>query len=112
MQPGDIAISATINISRVECIKGGLNTIEEMTMQVLDKDVLAREYINHGEKINEAGRMMVLIETLLQRLKIMESETWESADVKSVLFNFDKDIAEFEIDNRTVYTNGCIVMFG
>ena len=112
MQPGDTGISATINISRVEDIKGGLNTIEEMTMQVLDKDVLAREYINHAEKINEAGRMMVLIETLLQRLKIMESETWESADVKSVLFDFDKDIAEFEIGNKTVYTNGCIVMFG
>ena len=42
----------------------------------------------------------------------MESETWESADVKSVLFDFNKDTAEFEIDNKTVYTNGCIVMFG
>ena len=83
-----------------------------MTMHILDKDVLAREYINHGEKINEAGRMMVLLETLLQRLKIMEPETWESADVKSVLFDFDKDIAEFEIDGKTVYTNGCITMFG
>ena len=112
MQPGDIAISATISLSRVERIKGGLNTIEDMTMQILDKDVLAREYINHCEKINEAGRMMVILETLLQRLKIMESETWEHADVKSVLFDFDKDIAEFDIDNSTVYTNGCIVMFG
>ena len=112
MQPGDIGISATINISRVDEIKGGLNTIEEMTMQVLDKDVLARKYINHGEKINEAGRMMVLLEALLQRLKVVESETWEHPDVKSVLFDFDKDIAEFEIDNKTVYTNGCIVMFG
>ena len=55
---------------------------------------------------------MVILETLLQRLKIMESETCEHADVKSVLFDFDKDIAEFEIDNKTVYTNGCIVMFG
>ena len=54
MQPGDIAISATVSISRVECIKGGLNTIEEVTMKILDKDVLAREYINHGEKINAA----------------------------------------------------------
>ena len=55
---------------------------------------------------------MVLLETLIQRLKIIESETWESADVKSALFDFDKDIAEFEIDGKTVYTNGCIVMFG
>ena len=42
----------------------------------------------------------------------MEPETWESADVKSVLFDFDKDTAEFEIDSKTTYTNGCIVMFG
>ena len=112
MQPGDIRISAAVTISRVEGIKGGLNTIEDMTMHILDKDVLAREYINHDEKINEAGRMMVILETLIQRLKIMEQETWESADVKSVIFDFDKDIAEFDIDDKTVYTNGCITMFG
>ena len=112
MQPGDMGISATINISSVEGIKGGLNTIEEMTMQVLDKDILAREYINHGEKINEAGRMMVLLETLLQRIQIMELDRWETAEVKSISFNFDKDIAEFEIDDQIIYTNGCLVMFG
>ncbi|MBR6093573.1 MAG: hypothetical protein IKP92_00950, partial [Lachnospiraceae bacterium] len=33
-------------------------TIAEMTYDALDKDVLAREYINRKEKINECGRVI------------------------------------------------------
>ena len=112
MQPGDMGISAAINLANVEKLKGGLNTIAEMTMDALDKDVLAREYINRGEKINEAGRMMVLLETLLQRLQLMELDRWESAEIESIEFNFDKDLAEFDVDDMHIYTNGSLVMFG
>lgn len=112
MQPGDMGISATLNIDNVENLKGGLKTIAEMTTDALDKDVMAREYINKGEKINEAGRVLVLLETLLSRLQMAEPDTWESAEINSVFFNFDKDIAEFNIDGTTIYTNGSLVMFG
>ena len=112
MQPGDLGISASLDISSVEKFDGGLTTIQQMTMNSLDKDVLAREYINHKEKINEAGRVLVLLETLLLRLQTMYSDTWESAEINSLWFNFDKDIAEFNIDNTNVYTNGCLVLFG
>jgi len=112
MQPGDMGISAAINIENVEKLKGGLNTIAEMTTDALDKDVMAREYISKGEKINEAGRVLVLLETLLSRLQVIEPDTWESAEISSVFFNFDKDTAEFNINGTVVYTNGSLVMFG
>ena len=113
MQAGDIGISATLNVENIENLpKGGLSTIAEMTSDALDKDVMAREYINNGEKINEAGRMLVLLEILLSRLQTMEPDTWESAEIDSIIFDFDKDIAEFSIDNKRVYTNGSLVLFG
>ena len=62
MQPGDMGISAAVNTKAVEMMRGGLSTIAEMTYDALDKDVLAREYINRKEKINECGRVMVLLE--------------------------------------------------
>ena len=112
-QHGDIGISATLNIENIENLpKGGLSTIAEMTSDALDKDVMAREYINNGEKINEAGRMLVLLEILLLRLQTMEPDTWESAEIESLIFDFDKDIAEFSIDNKRVYTNGSLVLLG
>jgi hypothetical protein len=50
-QPGDIGISATLNIENVENLpKGGLSTIAEMTSDAFDNDIMAREYINNGEK--------------------------------------------------------------
>lgn len=113
MQPGDIGISATLNVENIENLpKGGLRTIAEMTSDALDKDVMAREYISKGEKINEAGRMLVLLETLLLRLQTMEPDTWESSKIESMIFDFDKDIAEFSIDNKRVYTNGSLVLLG
>jgi len=112
MQTGDIAISASLNIEHVENLKGGLNTIAQMTTDSLDKDMMAREYINQNEKINEAGRMLVLLETLLSRLQTMKPDKWESSIISSVGFNFENDIAEFCIDGSRAYTNGCLLMFG
>lgn len=113
MMPGDMGISAALNIESVENLpKGGLSTIAEMTSGDIDKDVMAREYISKGEKINEAGRVLVLLETLLSRLQTIEPDKWEYADISSVGFNFDKDTADFNIDGTIVYTNGSLVMFG
>jgi len=113
MQPGDVGISASLNIENIENLpKGGLSTIAEMTSDALDKDVMAREYINNGEKINEAGRILVLLEILVLRLQTAEPHAWESAEIESLIFDFDKDIAEFSINNKRVYTNGSLVLFG
>lgn len=112
MQTGDIAISASLNIAHVEMLKGGLSTIAQMTTDSLDKDTMAKEYIKQGEKINEAGRMLVLLETLLSRLRTMKPDAWEDSIISSVVFNFDNDTAEFCIDGSRIYTNGCLLMFG
>lgn len=112
MELGDIGMSATLNIDSVEKLDGGLNSIAKMTGDALDKDVMAREYLSKNEKINECGRIMVLLETLLDRFKTVEPDKWESADIESVFFNFDKDLAEFSVDGVKIYTNGSLVLFG
>ena len=112
MQPGDMGLSAALPIIAVESLKGGLNSIAKMTMDALDKDCLAREYINRKEKINDCGRVMVLLETMLERLKVMEEDRWGSAEITNIFFNFDKDLAEFIVDGMTIYTNGSLVLLG
>lgn len=112
MQPGDMGISASVSVKAVEQTAGGLNSIAQMTADALDKDVMAREYINQKEKINEAGRVMVLLETLLTRLQALEPDTWEDAVLNDIAFNFDKDLANFRINNSDIYTNGSLVLFG
>lgn len=111
-QLGSMGVSAAINIENVERMNGGLSTINEMTDNILDKDNMAREYVNRSEKINEAGRILVLLETLLSRLQAVEPDTWERSEISNLSFNFEDDNAIFSIDNYTVYTNGILVMFG
>jgi hypothetical protein len=111
MKQGSMGLSTTINCDLVEKMSGGLKTIAEMTMNVLDRDMLAREYIAHGEKINEAGRVLVLLETLLQRLKDL-NDSQEEFEIKDLYFNFDEDSISCVVDDRNVYTDGNLVLFG
>lgn len=111
MKPGAIAISVTIDSFRAESIEGGLKSVSEMMSHILDSNILAREYINHNEKINEAGRMVVLFDTLMQHLK-EDTFNWKDAIIKDVLFNFEDDAAKFLINDKSIITNGCLVLFG
>ena len=115
MQPGDMGISASLKLSTLESLaksKGGLNSIAAMTSNALDKDVLAKEYKLHKEKINEAGRFVVLLEVLIDKLQTMEPDNLENIELKNVYFDFDKDLAEFDIDTTRIYTDGQLVLIG
>lgn len=115
MQPGDMGISASLNITTLENVaksNGGLNTIAKMTSDALDKDVLAREYKLHKEKINEAGRFVVLLEVILDKLYTMEPDKWSSTNIENVYFDFDKDLAEFDLVDTRIYTDGQLVLLG
>ena len=42
----------------------------------------------------------------------MEIDKWEDAEINSVNFNFEKDIADFDVEGMRIYTNGNLVLFG
>ena len=118
MQAGEMALSVSLKKSSLSNLKtdnGGLNNIADMNgiNNALDSDLLAREYKSHGEKINEAGRFIVLLEILLNRLQAAYPDSWEDMEVNEIYFDFNKDLAEFCMGGKSrIYTDGQLVLFG
>ena len=103
MEPGAMGISAALNIELVEKLKGGLESI-----------TIAKDYINKSLEINEAGRMLVVLDNLFTTLSNMGPDFWEDAMVKDVYFDFDKDLAIFDTDifKAPISTDGHLVLIG
>lgn len=111
MQTGDLALSASISIPSLERYRGGLKSIAEATGNSLDKDTLAKEYVRRNVEINEVGRVVVLLDVLLEKLKLI-TDDWENSILKDIQFNFENDLARFDVDDMRILTNGCLVSFG
>lgn len=115
MQAGELAMSVSLNensLDRLDNTSKGLDSVSEITKNALDKDVLAREYKSRCEKINEAGRFVIVLEVLLDRLKSVEPDSWSDSDVSEIYFDFNKDLAEFCINGSRVYTDGQLLLLG
>lgn len=100
---GVMGISAGLNIELIENIKGGLDNI-----------TISKEYINTGAEINEAGRMLIVLDNLFQTLTNMGPDFWEDTKIKSIEFDFDKGLAIFETDlfKAPISTDGRLVLIG
>lgn len=112
MQPGDMCISVSYSIDLIARLNGGLNDIAKMTNQALDNEVMAKEYINNNEKINEVGRIITVLDTVMKKLKSIDYDTFENSIIKSLSFDFNNDIVNFEFNDYSISTNGLLVMFG
>lgn len=103
-EAGALGISASLNIELVEKLKGGLSNIS-----------VSKDYINTGAEINEAGRMLIVLDNLFQTLANMEEpEFCENIKVKSISFDFDKDLTIFNTDvfKEPISTDGRLVLIG
>lgn len=111
MQPGDMAISITINVKAFS-YSYNISSISEMTNDAIDRDVLAKEYISKKKEINDVGRIIVLLEIILSNVKLIGHDDWESSELDSFNFNFETGLLDVVIDGIQMSTDGHLVMFG
>lgn len=111
MQPGDMAISIAISIKSF-LYDYNISSISEMTDDAVDCDVLAKEYISQKKEINDVGRIIVLLETILSNVKLIEHDNWESSKLDDFNFNFETGLLDVVIDGIQMSTDGHLVMFG
>ena len=110
---GSLAISAAINTFQVELHKGGLDSVSKMTSHLLSNEILAKEYVKRKERINEAGRFLILLDCILDNFKKFKTDDYiNSARIKDIEFNFESDVSKFTINDSFVYTNGIMTMAG
>lgn len=112
MSPGDLGITAAVSLYSIEQLKGGLDSVMAITNGEVDKDTIARKYIERKEKINECGRVVVLLETLLNKVAEAEPDTWRDASITDMSYNFDQDTAMFCVNGVKIYTDGCLILLG
>lgn len=107
--PNKLGVSAAIDVNKLAKYDNDFSSVMSLDKTLHDNMSIANDYIDSNEKINEAGRMIVLLDTLLYQLKAMNQENDE---ITFIQFNFEKDFAEFTINNSSFYTNGNLVLFG
>ena len=91
MEPGAIGLSVALDIFGVENISG--------------KPVI---------KINDAGRVIVILDGLITQLESILDTGIESVHISSMSFNFDEDLAILKLNafRDEIYTNGNLILFG
>lgn len=105
-----IALKAE-NIKNIEDANIELDSLFGTEDNPLSADVVARSYIARKEKINEAGRIGVILEKVLTLWKILCPDTWKDTQIKYIYFNDEDDLLEIELDSEKVYTDGNLIMF-
>lgn len=110
---GSLAISAALSTFQVELYKGGLDPVSEMTHHLLPNEILSKEYVKRKERINEAGRFLILLDCVLDNFKKFKTDDYiNSACIKDIEFNFESDVSKFNINDSFIYTNGVMTMAG
>lgn len=112
MQSGDVGLTITLDVQAIEKLRGGLDKVTEKARKTLDVHDLAKWYIGQNSKINEAGRILVLLDVISDQLKAADVSSIDSATLSHLYFNFDKDLADFGINSSSVITNGSLTMLG
>lgn len=103
MEPGAIGLSVALDIFGVENISGN---IESLT--------LSNGSIKPEIKINDAGRVIVILDGLITQLESILDTGIESVHISSMSFNFDEDLAILKLNafRDEIYTNGNLILFG
>jgi hypothetical protein len=102
MSPGSLGVSATLKVSTVESISGGLDNIS------LFDNVIP------NVKVNDAGNVLIILNNLVNHLKTLYFDDWSSVEIDNVWFNPDKGLSYFELDKfkSAVQTDGRLFLFG
>lgn len=102
-EPGAICMSASINIDSVENIEGGLEKI------LLNKDI-----INSSTDINDVGRVLVILDSVLEQVKNVFPESWKDIKLNDSYFDLDRKVMVFNIDSFSdpIYSDGRLTLLG
>lgn len=111
MESGSSGASISYSIKAIENLDGDPTGIDALTDNIFNSEQLARAYVFHNEKINEYFRVLVLLDVVYNKLKLM-NDNYNDIEITNIYFDFDKDICYFILDNKTVYTDGNLVLFG
>lgn len=103
MEPGAIGLSVALDIFGVENISGN---IESLT--------LSNGSIKPEIKINNAGRVIVILDGLVTRLESILDTGIESVHISRMSFNFEEDLAILKLSafKDEIHTDGNLILFG
>ena len=103
MEPGAIGLSVALDILGVENISGN---IESLT--------LSSDSIKPEIKINDAGRVIVILDGLATQLESILDIGIDSVHISSMSFNFEEGLAILKLSafKDEIYTDGNLILFG
>lgn len=107
MKDGDLGISATVSVELAEC---SICDDDLLSLSSVYNKSLGVYYKDNNVLINDAGRVILLLESVLSSVKEMYEEDCELLYIKNITFDFDKDLANIELSNSTVYTDGILCL--
>ena len=110
LQPNDLGIFSSVSVSEVEKLNVDYKDVTKFISDKIDKTLLAREYINKHEKINEVSRLVVIFDCLLETLQSLYGKSFDDADLSGIDFNFTKDLLCVKLNGTNVYTNGVVLL--
>lgn len=110
LQPNDLGIFSSVSVLEVDKLNVDYKDITKFISDKIDKILLAREYINKHEKINEASRLVVIFGCLLEILQNLYGKSFDEADISDIDFNFTKDLLRVKLNGTNVYTNGIVLL--
>jgi hypothetical protein len=97
MEPGSLGLQLSFNIESIDSLKGGLDNVS-----------VAKEYINSDVEINDAGRLLLVLENILNHYKSLYPDHYQDIELNSFYFNFDKGTVVFDsnITDGPINTDG------
>jgi len=107
MKNGDLGISATVSTELAEC---GICDDDLSLLSSVYNNSLGVYYKDNNVIINDAGRVILLLEKMISSVKEMYEEDCESLHIKDITFDFDKDLANIKLSNSTVCTDGILCL--
>lgn len=108
MEAGAIAMRTAINVSLVEQLKLGLDSLP-----------LYSEYAKIVEEINDVGKFIAVLDFVLSQVTKMVDDITKDVNVTRVYFDLENNLAVFDLllskdDEQysiTIHTNGNLAMF-
>lgn len=101
MTLGALGITVSVNTFMVEMIPGGLDNI-----------ALSKDYMKPETEINEAGRVLIILDEVVKRFRGDEYYPLEDLNLVSFSFNYDRNVAVIDTDKIRIYADGNLILFG